>query len=107
MWEGAFCKIPQDKRRGASGCTDADVEWVKTVREGVAIEGETPAKAAWAKRAGSMGGGWGESWSEDGADDGGIGEGRDEASSALLTLETGRPVNRQHPLQKSRPAPVR
>jgi hypothetical protein len=49
------------RRGGASGCTDAAVEWVKTVRQGVAIEGETQAKAAGAKRVGSMGGGWSES----------------------------------------------
>ena len=52
-------------QRGTSGCTGADIEWVKTVRQGVAIEGETQAKAAWAKWAGSMGGGWGESWREE------------------------------------------
>jgi len=33
-------------QRGASGCTGADVECVKTLRQGVAIEGETQAKAA-------------------------------------------------------------
>jgi len=55
----------EGSQRGASGCTGAAVEWVKTLRQGVAIEGETQAKAAWAKWAGSMGGGWVESWREE------------------------------------------
>jgi len=48
-------------QRGASGCTGTAVELVKTVRQGVAIEGETQEKAAWAKWAGSIGGELGES----------------------------------------------
>jgi hypothetical protein len=66
----------EQSQKGGSGCTGVDVELVKAVRQGVAIEGETQAEAAGAKWAGSMGGGWSESWTrgEDGADDGGSGE---------------------------------
>jgi len=55
----------EGSQRGASGCTGAAVALLKTVRQGVAIEGETQEKAAWAKRAGSMGSGWGERWREE------------------------------------------